>query len=104
MNKLKKIAGMNSIPQALEILLSAENALDYNEEELLNKFPEGTTEKEAIASELCGLNKEVVLGFIKNLMLAERFFTNVAFNSESHIPLVIRAINMAKAEEYLKKT
>ena len=104
MNILSKVSGLDNIPQVLSILMSADNALNYNKEKLLSKYVEGVTEEEAIALELCGTSgKELVLGFIQEGLFVEKFFTNISFNSERCIPLIVRAINLAYINHRIKQ-
>lgn len=95
MNLLNQLQYVSSTEEALSILLSAENALDYNKEELLDKFVEGVTEEEALALELCGISGEdLVLSLIKNGKYEMEFLRDISFNSDRCIPLIIRVLNL----------
>jgi hypothetical protein len=93
--KLIDIKG-KSVKDALPILLSAENALDYGNmlEELYYTFPNRTWTKR-IAEYLCGTSGRIMaINFMVGYGDGEEFINNVAYNSEDSIPVIIKAIQL----------
>jgi len=96
MNILAGLKGLNNVPQALILLISAGNAVGYNKEQLLSHYKPGISEVRAIALELCGgANEKIAVEFMTEGNCIEEFFNNVSYNSEQSIPLIMRAINLA---------
>jgi len=92
--KLLDIVGLN-VQDALVILLTSPNALDYNElaEELYNDMP-NTTPIQRLASTLCGTSNKIMASMFMNGSDMPQFIDNVAYNSNDSIPLIVKAIQL----------
>lgn len=103
MNVLESIAELENIPQVLSILMSADNALDYNKEKLIEQYCKGGSELSALALTLCGYaNEELVYEFVEKGTKIKEFLKNVACNDKESIPLIIRVINLAYINQRIR--
>lgn len=100
---LSQLNGVLDVNQALGILMTYDKAMEYpayNKSTIIS-------ESQYIARELCGLHLEhIALDFMlgnkhydyKYTPLA--FFSNISFNNDICIPMVLRAINLRLSNIY----
>jgi hypothetical protein len=92
--KLIDILGLTPT-EALPILLSFDNSLDYNDkaDALYEKMP-CTTPTKRIALTLCGNAHKTMARLFMDGYDMPNFIDNVAHNSEESIPLIVKAIQL----------
>lgn len=92
MTHISKLKDVQSVDEALTILMAHPNSLDYKK-----KFNSQFEEERDLAFELCGVaSKSLAMDFMKGFPLSSNaFFNNVSYNNDSSIPLVMRAIDIS---------